>query len=53
MVLRLATENSTWGYGGVRGELRRFGDGVGVSTVWVYRELGRGAACGGDDAVLP
>jgi putative transposase len=33
-VLRLARENSTWGYRRVHGELRRLGYRIGASTVW-------------------
>lgn len=34
LVLRLATENSTWGYRRVHGELCRLGYCLGASTVW-------------------
>jgi transposase len=34
LVLRLATENSTWGYRRIHGELARLGYQVAASTVW-------------------
>jgi putative transposase len=34
LVLRLAKENSTWGYRRIHGELRRLGYQIGASTVW-------------------
>jgi hypothetical protein len=34
LVLRLATENSTWGYRRIHGEPRRLGYRVGASMVW-------------------
>jgi transposase InsO family protein len=42
LVLRLDTENPTWGYRRIHGELRRLGHGIAASTVWkILRESGR------------
>jgi putative transposase len=34
LVLRMATENSTWGYRRIHGELLRLGHHLAASTVW-------------------
>jgi putative transposase len=34
LVLRMARENTTWGYRRIHGELRRLGYEIGASTVW-------------------
>jgi transposase InsO family protein len=34
LVLRMARENTTWGYRRIHGELRRLGYQIGASTVW-------------------
>ncbi|MCP4960935.1 MAG: transposase family protein, partial [Actinomycetia bacterium] len=42
LVLRLDTENPTWGYRRIHGELRRLGHGLAASTVWkILRDAGR------------
>jgi hypothetical protein len=40
LVLRLARENSTWGYRRIHGELCRLGYGIGASTVWTILRRG-------------
>ena len=41
LAVRLATENSTWGYRRVHGELARLGYQIGASTVWkILRSAG-------------
>jgi len=35
LVLRLAAENSSWGYRRIHGELARLGDPIAPSTVWL------------------
>ena len=42
LVLRLDTENPTWGYRRIHGELRRLGHRIAPSTVWkILRQAGR------------
>ncbi|MCP3938119.1 MAG: transposase [Actinomycetia bacterium] len=42
LVLRLDTENPTWGYRRIHGELRRLGHRIAASTVWnILRTAGR------------
>ncbi len=41
LVLRLASENSIWGYRRIHGELCRLGYRVGASTVWAILKPGR------------
>ena len=42
LVLRLDTENPTWGYRRIHGEIRRLGHRIAASTVWqVLRNAGR------------
>jgi putative transposase len=41
LVIRIATENPTWGYQRVQGELIRLGHPVAASTVWqILRDAG-------------
>ena len=42
LVLRLDTENPTWGYRRIHGEIRRLGHRLAASTVWkILRDAGR------------
>ena len=42
LVLRLDTENPTWGYRRIHGEMRRLGNHIAASTVWqILRNAGR------------
>jgi transposase InsO family protein len=42
VVLRLDTENPTWGYRRIHGEMRRLGQRIAASTVWkILRDAGR------------
>jgi hypothetical protein len=41
LVLRLARENSTWGYRRLHGELSRLGYQIGASTVWAILQRAR------------
>jgi len=45
LVLRMARENSTWGYRRIHGELRRLGYKIGASSVWcILQRAGVGPA---------
>jgi putative transposase len=50
LILHMATDNPTWGYRRIHGELTRLGDHIGASTVWrVLKDQGIDPAPGRTD----